>query len=425
MQRDLIIAAGPGEWRAALLEDGVAVELFVERGDRAESGSIHLGRVRQRVPALAACLVDIGGERPAFLPEREIVPRGRRLDEGERVLVQVRREAQSGKAARLTMAVRLGGMAVATAAGRSRSAAGEALTPDAAALLQRWYDIEDRAARLEPPARLEPQAGFAAALAGAPAAPPSRILVDDPAAVPEIRASFAGCAVASLGETEWPIDLDAAFDQALSTTIALDGGGMVHVEATRAAVLIDVDSGTPAAGTPDRTGLAVNLAAAALIARQIRLRNLGGGIVVDFVGLDRPGLRDRVRAALAEAIADDPARPQILGWTRLGHLELVRPRNGRPLAEILLEPAGDAAVKTALTVAYEALRRLRRASRAEPGRNLRLTVAPEVAAALGRGAADARAALERRLGRAIALIAEPGRRARPVRHRPIVIISVV
>ena len=408
--RDLLIAAGPGEWRAAWLEDGVAVELL-RRARRPRRDRQHPSR-----PGAAAGsgarrgLVDIGGERPAFLPEREIVPRGRRLDEGERVLVQIRREAQSGKAARLTMAVRLRGMAVAIAAGRSQPAVGEALTPDAAGLLQRWYDIEDRAARLDPPARLDPQAGFAAALAGALTAPPSRILVDDPAAIPEIRAASLPIARWSrLRETEWPIDLDAVFDQALSTTVALDGGGMVHVEATRAAVLIDVDSGTPDAGAPDRTALAVNLAAAALIARQIRLRNLGGGIVVDFVGLDRPGLRDRVRAALAEAIADDPARPQILGWTRLGHLELVRPRNGRPLAEILLEPGGDAAVKTALTVAYEALRRLRRAARAEPRRNFRLTVAPEVAAALGRGAADARAALERRLGRTITLIAEPGR----------------
>jgi ribonuclease G len=104
LARELLISAGPGEWRAALLEKGVPVELHIERGDRSEAGSIHLGRVRQLVPALGAALVDIGGDRPAFLPHGEVLPRGKRLNEGERVVVQIRREAQAGKAARVAMA---------------------------------------------------------------------------------------------------------------------------------------------------------------------------------------------------------------------------------------------------------------------------------------------------------------------------------
>ena len=107
MLGELLIAAGPGEWRAALLEDGIPVELFVERGDRSEAGSIHLGRVHRLLPALGAMLVDIGADRPAFLPQNEVFPRGRRLDEGERVIVQIRREAQGGKAARDRKSTRL------------------------------------------------------------------------------------------------------------------------------------------------------------------------------------------------------------------------------------------------------------------------------------------------------------------------------
>src|SRR5438552_1727139 len=76
---DLLIAAGLGEWRAALLADGIPVELFVERGDRSETGSIHLGRVRRLLPALGAFLIDIGSNRPAFLPQSEVAPRGARL----------------------------------------------------------------------------------------------------------------------------------------------------------------------------------------------------------------------------------------------------------------------------------------------------------------------------------------------------------
>src|SRR5437870_446337 len=80
--------------------------------------------------------------------------------------------------------------------------------------------------------------------------------------------------------------------------------------------------------------------------------------------------------------------PRILGWTRLGHLELVRPRRGRPLAGVLLEPRSSGAlVKTAVTVAHEALRGLRREARAQPGRQWRLIVARDVAAALAGAAA--------------------------------------
>src|SRR5439155_21318468 len=75
---ELLIAAGPGEWRAALLEDGIAVELYVERGDRNEAGSIHLGRVSRRLPALGAMPVDFDEHRPAFLPQSDVFPRGRR-----------------------------------------------------------------------------------------------------------------------------------------------------------------------------------------------------------------------------------------------------------------------------------------------------------------------------------------------------------
>ena len=469
----MLIAAGPGEWRAALLEDGVPVELFVERGDRSEAGSIHLGRVRRLVPALNAVLVDIGGDRPAFLPASEVLPRGRRLDEGERLLVQILRDAQGGKAARVTTGVTLRGRLVELRWGRPGIRGGETLSPaeraqllaaisagveppklaphpnrlpaceeregpakregegpsrqspiglrllepepidafvaEATDLTRRWRDISDRAARLSPPSRLGPPLSFATALSSALPAVLSRILVDDPGIVPELRGVFADTMMQHKPEAEWPVELDAVFDRALAGTVALAGGGSVHIEATRAAVLIDVDSGSPQTGSPERTGLAVNLAAVDVIARQIRLRNLGGGIVIDFVGFDDRRLRERVRDALSEALAPDPALPQILGWTRLGHLELVRPRRGRPLAEAMLEPSpGGPLVKTAVTVAHEALHALRREARAQPGRRWRLTVNPDVAAALAGGAATALRGLEQRFGREIVIEVDPG-----------------
>jgi ribonuclease G len=285
----------------------------------------------------------------------------------------------------------------------------DALAAEAAALARRWREILDRASQLAPPARLDPAASYAAALAGSLPAAPDEILVDDPAAIPELRGAFPDRAVTHLSETEWPIDLDAVFDQALSATLALPGGGSVHFEATRAGMLIDVDTGTPETGSPEGTAPTANLAAAETIARQIRLRNLGGGIVVDFVGLDSRPAREKLRAAFAEALAPDPAAPQLLGWTRLRHFELVRPRRSRPLAEALLEPrSGGALVKTAVTVSHEALRALRRGARAQPGRQWRLTVAPDAAAALMGPVAGAVQQAEQRFARSIAIEADPG-----------------
>ena len=465
MPAELLITAGPGEWRAALLEDGVPVELFVERGDRNEAGSIHLGRVRSLLPALGAMLVDIGGARTAFLPAREVFPRGRRLDEGERVIVQILREAQGGKAARLTTAVPLHGELVELRWGRpgirgaetlpqaaqeqliaavedldrtaphphplpasgervepaNREGKGssglrvrelapvEALIVEVKDLNRRWHEIVDRAARLQPPARLYPPASFAAAIAAALPAAPGRILVDDPAVIPELRAALPHSEIRHQPEAEWPVELDALFDQALARTVGLAGGGSAHIEPTRAGVLIDIDSGSPESGSPERSGLAANLEAAEVIPRQIRLRNLGGGIVIDFVGLEDRRLRVRVRDALAEALASDPACPQILGWTPLGHLELVRPRRGRPLAEALLEPRpGGALVNTAVTMAHEVLRALRREARAQPGRKWRLTVSPDVAAVFAGEAATALRTLDERFGRPVSIVADPG-----------------
>ncbi|MBV8736128.1 MAG: ribonuclease E/G [Alphaproteobacteria bacterium] len=377
MPRELVIAAGPGEWRAALVEDGEPVELRVERGDGVEAGSIHLGRVVRLLPALGAAQVDIGGTRPAFLPQSQILPRGRRLAEGERVVVQIRREAQGGKAAQLTTAI---------------AEQADIATAD----------------RHDPPQRLFPAPSFAAALAGVfPAV--DRILVDEPGSIPEIRAAFPSSTITHLPESEWPFDLDALFEEALSTTITLPGCGSIHFEPSRVGVLIDVDSGTPEGGSPERTAIAVNLAAAAAIARHIRLRNFAGGIVIDFVGLDDRRARERVRATLARCLAQDRLQPQILGWTRLGHLEVVRRRRTRPLADALLEAAPGAFVKTAATVAYEALRAVRRAARAEPGHAWRLSVAPEIAAALAGEAAAALREVEQRLGRSLIIVTDLGR----------------
>jgi ribonuclease G len=366
---DLLIAVGPGEWRATWVEDDEAVELYVERGDTKTAGSRHLGRIVRIVSALDAALVDIGDERPGFLPLRD-VPEGAKAEEGAWIIVEVRREAWQDKAPRLTAKIAEAGLA-------------------------------EHAAHLDPPAQLVPAPGFAAALALRLPALPQRIMVDDAAPLAELRQAFLGVEIGHRAAADWPVDLDALFEAALSPSVALGQGGTVHFEETRTATMIDVDTGTPASGSAARVALAAGLAAARLIAKELRLRNIGGAVVIDFVGLDRRDHREQLRQALDAALARDPMKPQVLGWTRLGHIELIRPRRSRSLADAMLEPARRA--KRPVAVAHEALRQVLREARANPAANWRLSVSREVEAALRGPAGAALHALELRLGRRLAI----------------------
>jgi hypothetical protein len=108
------------------------------------------------------------------------------------------------------------------------------------------------------------------------------------------------------------------------------------------------------------------------IARQIRLRNLSGAILLDLAGM-KTRHRTSLAPALAAALADDPLRPRLLGFTALGLAEISRPRMRPPLHETLTGP---------LASGLAALRTIARASRADPGRRLALRAAPPVIAAL-------------------------------------------
>ena len=241
--------------------------------------------------------------------------------------------------------------------------------------------------------------------------PPQRIVIDDRAAYATVRSYLArhrpGLAdtLELYAETEPLFEREGVAAQlaaALAPRVALAGGGALTIETTSAATMIDVDSG----GAP---AMATNLAAAREAARQIGIRNIAGPIVVDFIGMKGKAERERVGAELRRALARDPAAPDLLGWTRLGHMELVRKRRHPALEEILFERGQDGGrVKTALTVAFAALRDLACAARAEPARAFALRAAPEVAAALADGPARAaRLELEARLGRALAIEPDP------------------
>lgn len=122
-----------------------------------------------------------------------------------------------------------------------------------------------------------------------------------------------------------------AIETLRSPVVALPGGGRMRVENTRAVVAVDVDTGGDFSKTAAATA---NLAACAELPRQLRLRGLGGLVLVDFAPV-RKGARQGIDKAIGRALAADPVETQVGGWTPLGNLELVRKRERRPLAEVI------------------------------------------------------------------------------------------
>jgi ribonuclease G len=457
MRRGLLIACAPGELWAALVEDEALVALRVLRPSaRGRVGDIFLGRVVGLRPELPAALVDIGLDRPAFLSGEDALRGGiAGLHEGQAILVQVRKAARADKAVGVSMRLVLGGRCLdltparpgvaadkaLVAAERERlvallggiarpeegfalhpaaaGASGEALAVEVDALRARWRALEIARGVGRAPLPLdEPAAPLGLLLAEfAPSAPDS-IVIDDRAAYAEARSWLQRHAPALGERLTLHREAAALFEQhgvaaeievALQPRIALPGGGAIAIEHTAAATIIDVDSGSAGGRGKDaaRAALVANLDAACAVARQIRLRSLAGPIVVDFIGMRRREHRDAVHAALAAALGD---AAEVLGWTRLGHLELVIKREQAPLAELLFERLpGGGLVKTSLTVALAGLAALARAAASAPPRAPALHVHPAVAAILDGEAGPARRALEERLGRAIAVQAEPAR----------------
>jgi ribonuclease G len=467
VSRELLISASPGELRAALVEAGRAVELWIERtGAGSLVGEIHLGRVLRVMPALPAAHIDIGTGRPAFLSEEDAIdlaPDGKRADgiaswlhEGQAILVQVTRDAQGEKAVGVSARPRLAGrlltltptrskIVVPRSCGRERrveieallsgalhqgsgaivepqgvAATQEAILAELAALQARWEVLRDRAREADPPSLIASEdEPLGRLLPEAVAATPERILIDDRAAYAGARSWLArhrpdlaaGLALdAGAGEIFERHGIAEDLAAATAPRVALPGHGSLIIDSTAAMTVIDVDGGAAVKRRGDVASavLGVNFAAAVEAARQIRLRHLAGAIVVDFVSMERRADRDAVLAAFAQALEGDPGRPQLLGWTRLGHVELTRRRRRKPLAEILGARSDTGGwTKSAWTVALEALRAASRQAASTPARAPVVVVHPEIAAALDGEASAARRALAAALARPVAVAADP------------------
>ena len=170
---------------------------------------------------------------------------------------------------------------------------------------------------------------------------------------------------------------------ALARRVDLKSGGYLIIDQTEALTTIDVNTGGFVRGrTFDDTIFKTNLEAAQAIARQLRLRNLGGIIIVDFIDMDSQEHRDAVLAEFRKALARDRTRITVNGFSQLGLVEMTRKRTRESLAHVLCEPCpiceGRGELKTAQTICYEMLREILRADRQFNAKEYRILASQKV-----------------------------------------------
>jgi ribonuclease G len=426
-------------------------------------GDVVLGRVQRVLPSMQAAFVDIGLERAGFLGLREAKTlAGKSGDdtvisdcvrEGDALLVQVIKDPIGDKGARLSAGVTLPGRllvmtpgqagvavsrriedetqrAVLTALGEQllaeecdalipgagfifRTAAQGAslgeLAQDAQTLAEVWRCIEDRRKSARPPTTLYRDLGpIERAMRDIVRGDVARVLIDDAGAAEAARAycrkAMPGAEIRIENAGRGLFDdygLEEQIARLSQPRVALPSGGWITIETTEALTAVDVNSGSfVQSGGLEETSLAVNLEAAAEVGRQIRLRGIGGLIVVDFIHLGDGGNAARVLEALEQSLSFDRAPVQISPMTEFGIVAITRKRLREPLARrssiACAGCSGTGRAPSADGMALEILRRVEREAAANPGAELVVTAAPDVVAWLTRHAQDVGQALQRR-----------------------------
>ncbi len=372
--QEILIEIEPWEERVAIREAGMLTEFALERaGDSPRVGSVYMGRVVSLLSSVGAALVDIGEGESAFLPLRdpesgELVP----AHKGETVLVQVTKRPLGGKRAQVTRQVSLAGRylvlmprvhalkvsrrieedaertrleavlarvrpgdygLVARTAALGKTA--EIIEPDLKLLLAEWESLEKRAAEAPAPSRLREEAPLRIrALRDMCGPEVERIRVGPVAVGEDLRRlavdRYPDLPQAIAPESEglfWRTGLEAELEQLLERRVFLKSGGTVVFDFTEALTVVDVNSGHPfEEGSPEEIALRTNLEAAQEIPRQLKLRGIGGIIVVDFIDMPNPEHQNQMMEVLEAALKHDRVKTQVAVLSPLGVVEMTRKR---------------------------------------------------------------------------------------------------
>ncbi len=389
MKRMLVNATQEEELRVALVDGQRIYDLDIEIPSKEQKKSnVYKGRITRVEPSLEACFVDYGAERHGFLPLKEVSkeyfknggqPGNRNirelLDEGQEVLVQVEKEERGNKGAALTTFISLAGRflvlmpnnaraggvsrriegedreqlrealdqvqipdgmgAIVRTAGVGRSA--EELQWDLDNLKEVWSAISQASeSRPAPFLIYQESKAIIRALRDYLSDEIGEILVDSPEVFNEAQQymqRFMPATLRKLKLYEDPVPLFTRFqienqiESAHSHKVNLPSGGSIVIDPTEALVSIDINSARATRGTDiETTALNTNLEAADEIARQLRLRDLGGLIVIDFIDMESQKNQRAVEDRLRDAVKQDRARIQIGRISRFGLLELSRQR---------------------------------------------------------------------------------------------------
>ncbi|MEW8959348.1 MAG: Rne/Rng family ribonuclease, partial [Moorella sp. (in: firmicutes)] len=397
MNKEILIQEDAEETAVAVLEDGRLMEIYMERDARARLvGNIYKGRVANVLPGMQAAFVDIGLEKNAFLfiddtyglkaLGEEGVGSRRRIGDvvkvGQEVLVQVVKEPRGTKGARVTTQITLPGrylvlMPTVNYTGISRriggngererlkellravkphrmgliartAAAGaslEELKEDLRSLCLTWKAIRELALKSRAPRLLHRDAELSVRiLRDVYTEDVDRLLVNSRTAYTRILDQLAVLAPELRRRVvlKEGVDLFALYgvqsqvEQALKRKVWLKCGGFLILDLMEALTSIDVNTGKYVGRhNLAETVLKTNLEAAVEVARQLRLRNIGGIIVIDFIDMENPAHQEQVIKVLQNELARDKTKTHILGFTRLGLLEMTRKKDQAELGSML------------------------------------------------------------------------------------------
>lgn len=381
----MLIMASDDESRIALVEDQLLQEMLIEHQSREQiKGNIYKARVVQIQTSVQAAFVDYGAKRHGFLPLSEVCPqlvdpnskeaKTGRLKVGQQVLVQVTREEVDNKGAAMTMHISLPGRfmvlmpygnkggvskkiedkeerdrlkgflsgleneehaAIIRTAGTGRDLS--ELKKDYTAIKKHWEDIYDRFCETKSVGLLQEEEDVVTrSLRDYYTEDIEEIWVDNPMVFQKTLEFLKMAAPRKqkilklyVGDRSLfsHYNIEKQVEQLTSREVRLKSGGSIVIDQTEALVSIDVNSGrSNQESNVDDTALRTNLEAAEEVARQLRLRNLGGLVVVDFIDMEKDKSRRMVEDKITDAMARDKAQHKILPISQFGLLEISRQR---------------------------------------------------------------------------------------------------